>query len=67
MCNYFLLQIFFVKKGILLIFFSLGSLSSDSSCQLDVLWHDGDSLGVDSAQVRVFEETDQVSLAGLLK
>ena len=34
---------------------------------MDVLWHDGDSLGVDGAQVGVFEETDQVSLAGLLK
>jgi len=34
---------------------------------LDVLGHDGDSLGVDGAQVGVLEETDQVSLAGLLQ
>lgn len=27
----------------------LSSLSSDSPCQLDVLGHDGDSLGVDGA------------------
>ena len=43
----------------------LGSLSSDSSGQLDVLGHDGDTLGVDGAQVGVLEQTDEVSLAGL--
>ena len=45
----------------------LSSLSSDSPGQLDVLGHDGDTLGVDGAQVGVLEETDQVCLAGLLK
>ena len=35
--------------------------------QLDVLGHDGDSLGVDGAQVGVLKQTNQVSLAGLLK
>ena len=45
----------------------LSSLSSDSSGKLDVLGHDGDPLGVDGAQVGVLEETDQVSLAGLLE
>ena len=44
----------------------LSPLSSDSPCQLDVLWHDGDTLGVDGAQVGVLEQADQVSLAGLL-
>ena len=34
---------------------------------MDVLGHDGDTLGVDSAQVGVFEETNEVSLGGLLK
>ena len=43
------------------------SLSSDSSGELDILWHDGDSLGVDGAEVGVFEETDEVSLSGLLE
>ena len=38
----------------------LSSFSTDSSGQLDVLWHDGDPLGVDGAQVGIFEETDQV-------
>ena len=35
--------------------------------ELNVLGHDDDSLGVDDAQVGVLEETDQVSLAGLLQ
>ena len=34
---------------------------------MDVLGHDGDTLGVDSAQVGVFEETDQVRLGGFLE
>merc|ERR1712060_671612 len=45
----------------------LGALSTDSSGQLDVLWHDGDALGVDGAQVGVLEETDEVGLGGLLQ
>ena len=45
----------------------LCTLSSDSPGQLDVLGHDGDSLGVDGAQVGVLEKTDEVSLAGLLE
>ncbi len=43
------------------------SLSSDSSGQLHVFRHDGDSLGVDGSQVGVFEETDQVGLGGFLE
>ena len=34
---------------------------------MDVLRHDGDALGVDGAQVRVFEQADQVRLGRLLK
>ena len=45
----------------------LSSFSSDSSSQLDIFWHNGDSLGVDGAQVGVFEEADQVSFGGFLK
>ena len=45
----------------------LSTLATDSSGQLDVFRHDGDSLGVDGAQVRVFEKTDQVCLASLLQ
>jgi hypothetical protein len=45
----------------------LGTLASDASGQLDVLGHDGDSLGVDGAQVGVLEQADQVGLARLLQ
>jgi len=45
----------------------LGTLATDTPSQLDVLGHDGHTLGVDCAQVGVLEETDQVSLASLLQ
>ena len=45
----------------------LSSLSTDTAGQLDILGHDGDTLGVDGAQVGVFEKTDQVGLAGFLQ
>ena len=41
----------------------LWSFSSDSSCQLDVLWHDSDALGMNGAEVSVFEDTDQVCVS----
>ena len=44
----------------------LSTFSSDSSCELDVLWHDCDSLGVDGAQVCVFEKSDEVRFGGFL-
>ena len=34
---------------------------------MHVLWHDGNSSGVDGAEVGVFEKTDHVSLGGLLE
>jgi len=34
---------------------NLSTFTTDTSCQLNVLWHNGDTLGVDRAQVRVFE------------
>ena len=46
---------------------NLCSFSTDSSCELDVLGHDGDSLGVNGTQVGIFEKTNKVSLAGFLK
>ena len=46
---------------------NLGPLSTDPTCQLDVLGHDSDPLGVDGAQVGVLKETYEVSLAGFLK
>ena len=45
----------------------LSTLSTDTAGQLDVLGHDGHTLGVDGAQVGVLEETDQVGLASLLQ
>ena len=45
----------------------LGALTANTAGQLDVFWHNGDTLGVDGAQVRVFKETDEVSLGGLLQ
>ena len=46
---------------------SLSPLATDTAGQLDVLGHDGHTLGVDGAQVGVLEETDKVGLAGLLE
>jgi len=46
---------------------NLGPLSSDSPGELDILWHDGHTLGVDGAQVGVLKQTNQVCLTGLLK
>jgi hypothetical protein len=46
---------------------SLGSLSSESTSELEVFGLDGDSLGVDGAQVGVLEERDEVCLRGFLE
>lgn len=46
---------------------NLSTLTTDTTGKLDVLWHDGDTFGVDGAQVSVFEETDEVSLRRLLE
>ena len=45
----------------------LGTLSTDPPGELDVLWHDGDTLGVDGAKVGVLEESNKVGLGGLLE
>ena len=45
----------------------LGTLPTNTAGKLDVLWHDGDTLGVDGAQVGVLKETNQVGLASLLE
>ena len=44
----------------------LSTLSTDTAGQLDVLGHDGHTLGVDGAQVGVLKQTNKVGLAGLL-
>ena len=45
----------------------LSTFATDTAGQLDVLGHDGDTLGVDGAQVGVLKETDEVGLAGFLE
>ena len=45
----------------------LCTLATDPPGQLDVLGHDGDTLGVDGAQVGVLKEANQVSFRCLLK
>lgn len=45
----------------------LATLATEAAGELDVLGLDGDTLGVDGAQVGVFEERDKVSLDGLLE
>ena len=46
---------------------NLSALSADAAGELDVLGHDGHTLGVDGAQVGVLEQTDEVGLASLLQ
>ena len=45
----------------------LRALAADAAGELDVLGHDGDALGVDGAQVGVFEEPDEVRFGGFLE
>ena len=45
----------------------LSTLTADTAGQLDILGHDGHTLGVDGRQVGVLEQADQVGLAGLLE
>ncbi len=42
-------------------------ISSDASSELHVLPHESHSVGVDGAEVAVFEETSEIALRGLLK
>ena len=46
---------------------SLTTLTTEAAGELDVLALDGDTLGVDGAEVGVLEEGDEVSLNGLLE
>jgi hypothetical protein len=44
-----------------------GALPTNAAGELDVLWHDGHTFGVDGAKVGVFEETNEVGLGGFLE
>ena len=46
---------------------TLRMLSPDSSCQQDVLWHDGNSPGVDGTQVGIIKQPDKVCLRCFLE
>ena len=46
---------------------TLRMLSPDSSCQLDVFWHDGNSPGVDGTQVGIIKQSNKVCLCCLLE
>jgi hypothetical protein len=48
-------------------FSGLSTFSAYASRQLYVFWHYGDSFRVNSTEIRVFEEADQVSLRRLLE
>ena len=45
----------------------LRPLAADAARELDVLGHDGDALGVDSAEVGVFEEADEIGFSSFLE
>ena len=45
----------------------LRALTTDATGKLNVLGHDGDTLGVNGAKVGVLEQTNKVSLRGLLE
>ena len=45
----------------------LSTLSTDTAGQLDVLGHDGHTLGMDGTQVGILKQTNKVGLAGLLE
>lgn len=58
---FFVLLLLLVKNMI-----SLSTLATNATGQLNVLGHNGDTLGVDGAQVGVLKQTDQVGLRGFL-
>lgn len=53
--------------GLLFLKTNLGSFTTDTSCQLDVLGHDSNSLSVNGTQVSVFKQADQVTFASFLE
>ena len=55
-----------LKRAVSFVDYDL-SLTTDATGQLDILWHDGDALGVDGAQVGILEDADQVGLGGFLE
>jgi hypothetical protein len=45
----------------------LRALTTDTSRQLDILWHDRNTLGVNGAKIRIFEQSNEVGLRRFLQ
>ena len=45
----------------------LSPLATDAPGQLDILGHDGDTLGVDGSKIGILEESNEVGLSSLLE
>jgi len=45
----------------------LGTLSADTASKLDILGHDGNTLGMDGTQVGILKEANEVGLSSFLK
>ena len=45
----------------------LSPLSTDAASELDILRHDGNTLGVDGSQVGILKQANQVGLGSLLE
>ena len=43
------------------------TFTTNAASQLDILWHDGHSFGVDGAQVGILEKSDQVGFGSFLQ
>ena len=70
--DFFLFRFCGPKKGLIVLVVRwiperLCPLASNTAGQLDVLGHDGHSLGVDCTEVGILEEANQVGLGGFLQ
>jgi hypothetical protein len=55
------------EEAVVVLQHHLGTFATDATGQLNILGHDGDALGVNAAQVGIFEESDQIGLGRLLQ
>jgi hypothetical protein len=66
-CFKICLNLFFGSLDLFFYLDDLSAFSADATSQLDVLWHDCDALGVDGAQVCVFEEANEIRFGCFLQ
>lgn len=59
---FFVLLLVLLDKNVI----RLSTLATNATGQLNVLGHNGDTLGVNGAQVGVLKQADQVGLRGFL-